>query len=394
MNWTNAKELHAQLQKLWDKGELLASLVTGEALFPKRLSLKIPSSGEISLHFDEVRCWISELKTQTHYRLEMRAFKHRQFGDNLLPHEIWVDHIADALALLGKQRDAARFQTLIALTRQQQAQLLIWLAKRPLRALELAEQWPRLLSIIEWMKAHPRPAIYLRQIDIAGVDSKFIENHRDVLSELLDLVLPPESIDTNASGIKQFARRYGYADKPLRLRFRVLDRAHALLTINAAQDITLDADSFAQLDAALAGIRRVFITENEINFLSFPAMPDSMVIFGAGYGFDVLENATWLARCHLYYWGDIDTHGFAILDQFRGHFPKVESLLMDRATLLVHEAHWGKEAQATSRDLPRLTQDESALYNALRDQRLGKNLRLEQERISFQYVLTALASLT
>ncbi|MDO8770581.1 MAG: DUF2220 family protein [Burkholderiaceae bacterium] len=394
MNWTNAKELHAQLQKLWDKGELLASLVTGEALFPKRLSLKIPSSGEISLHFDEVRCWIADLRALSHYRLEMRAFKHRQFGDNLLPQEIWLDHIEDALALLGKQRDAARFQTLIGLTRQQQPQLLNWLAKRPLRALELAEQWPRLLSVVGWMKTHPRPDMYLRQIDLAGVDSKFIESHLGTLSELLDLTLPAEAIDTSASGTSQFARRYGYADKPLRLRFRLLDAAHALFPVITQQDITLDAESFAQLGAALCGIKRVFITENEINFLAFPQVKDSLVIFGAGYGFDALGKAHWLARCRLYYWGDIDTHGFAILDQLRDQFAQVKSLLMDRATLLAHEAHWGNEAQATCRDLPRLTQDESTLYNTLRDQRLGKNLRLEQERISFQRLIAALKQLS
>lgn len=29
-------------------------------------------------------------------------------------------------------------------------------------------------------------------------------------------------------------------------------------------------------------------------------------------------------RCYIY-WGDIDTHGFAIVGQFRGHFDQVES---------------------------------------------------------------------
>lgn len=394
MNWTNANELRAQLQKLWDKGELLASLVTEEKIFPKRLSLKTPSSSEISLHFDEVRRWIAELKAQPLYRLEMRAFKHRQFGDNLLPHDIWLDHMADALTLLGKQRDAARFQALIALTRQQQPLLLHWLAKRPLRALELAEQWQRLLSITVWMQAHPRPGIYLRQIDLVGVDSKFIESNRAVLSELLDLTVPPHTIDTSANGLSQFALRYGYTDKPPRLRFRLLDATQALLPISAQQDITLDADSFAQLGAVLTGIARVFITENEINFLAFPMMKDSLVIFGAGYGFDALSKAHWLAHCRLFYWGDIDTHGFAILDQLRGHFPQAESFLMDNATFLAHEAHWGKEPQATSRDLSRLTPDESALYDALRDHRLGENLRLEQERIRFQWLANALNDLS
>jgi len=100
----------------------------------------------------------------------------------------------------------------------------------------------------------------------------------------------------------------------------------------------LDADSFIRLQPAVS---RVFITENEINFLAFPAVADSLLVFGAGYGFDGLAQAGWLARCQVYYWGDIDTHGFAILDQLRTHIPHARSLLMDRATLLAFEDQWG-----------------------------------------------------
>ncbi len=45
-----------------------------------------------------------------------------------------------------------------------------------------------------------------------------------------------------------------------------------------------------------------------------------------------LAQAGWLARCQVYYWGDIDTHGFAILDQLRTHIPHARSLLMDRVS--------------------------------------------------------------
>lgn len=63
----------------------------------------------------------------------------------------------------------------------------------------------------------------------------------------------------------------------------------------------------------------------------------------AGYGFDVLSKAEWLSRCCVLYSGDIDTHGFAILDQLRSQFDHVESFLMDRAILLAFESQWGEE---------------------------------------------------
>lgn len=388
MNWTTPAGIRAQLQRRWDRGELLRAMVTGEPLFPMRLMLKVPASGEISDDFAGVRSWISDLRAMLHVRVEMREFRHRVFGTNEIPHEVWIDSAPEALALLGKRRDAARFTQLLDSTLLLQPQLLDWLAKRPLRALELFEDWDKLLAIVDWVCRHPHSGLYLRQVDIPGVHSKYIESHRGVLSELLDIVLPAEFIVKAAAGVQQFAVRYGFLEKPERIRFRVLDPD--ILPNLAACDIALDAPGFAQLKPAA---RRIFITENEINFLAFPQMSDSLVIFGSGYGFDHLSDARWLLDRQIYYWGDIDTHGFAILDQLRSHFAHVTSFLMDRATLLAFEVHWGEESKPTLRDLSRLNREERALYDDLRDNRIRKNLRLEQEKIGFNHVNAALERL-
>ena len=334
-------------------------------------------------HFDSVRAWIGNLRALPHYRVEMRELRHRVLGANEVPRAVWVDTLDDALVILGKHREAKRFATLVERTRERQPLLLEWVARKPLKVLELADVWGQLLEVVEWVRRHPRPGVYLRQVDIPGVDSKFIEAHRDVLNQWLDRVLPPAAVDPSATAVSGFARRYGFRDRPQRIRLRALDPAHALLPGLGDADITLDAESFARLAPVVS---RVFITENEINFLAFPPVPDSLLIFGAGYGFEVLAQAAWLSRCQVFYWGDIDTHGFAILDQLRAHLPHAHSLLMDRATLMAFEAQWGVEHKQTLRDLPRLNVEERALYDDLRDNRLGRNLRLEQERIGFGWV--------
>ena len=234
------------------------------------------------------------------------------------------------------------------------------------------------------LQARPRPAVYLRQVDVPGVDSKFIESHRGVLTELLDLALPPEAIETSAGGTGQFARRFGFLDKPLRIRFRLLDpQLPSLPGCASLSDITLDATSFADLTLP---VERVVITENETNFLAFPPAPRAIVVFGAGYGWEALARAAWLQRCRLHYWGDLDTHGFVILDQLRAHFPHAASLLMDRATLLAHRAHWGEEPEPAHHDLSRLTNEEQAVHDDLRFDRLQPRLRLEQERVGFGWM--------
>jgi hypothetical protein len=392
MNWTTPAELKAQVQKWWDRGELLSALVEpsqeATALFPRRLRFKGPTSSETAESFAEIRTWIASLQKMAYFRVGMREFKHRVLGKNSIPAEVWLDSLDDALQVIGKRRDANRFLALLEMTRKREPQLLPWLQKRTLLALELSPQWEQLLNIIAWLKEHPRPQIYLRQVDVAGVHSKFIESNRSVLAELLDAVLPSEFVDETASGITQFSRRFGFRVKPVRIRFRMLDAAHALLPGGGDQDITVDATTFASLNPK---VTRVFITENEINFLSFPQIKDSMVIFGSGYGFEALEQADWLFHCQIHYWGDIDTHGFAILSSARARFPHIQSLLMDEQTLLAHSQLVGVEDTPHRLDvLPNLTAAEQALYRGLREHRWHQNLRLEQEHISWAYASAAI----
>ncbi|OPY10487.1 MAG: hypothetical protein A4E69_03341 [Syntrophus sp. PtaB.Bin138] len=391
MTWTTPADLKTQVQKLWDRGLLLASVAGGESLFPRRLTLKGPDSRELSERFPEVRDWIAGLSAAAGpYRIEWRSVNHRILGTNEIPAAIWIDRLSDALGLLGKRRAADQFAALIELTRDKQPELIPWLTRRPLRALELAEDWPRLLEIVAWLLKHPRPAIYLRQIDLPGVHTKLIEGHRGVLAALLDLVMPEDSIDGTHTGIGGFCRRYGFLDKPSRVRFRLLDSTVRLLPVEADQDVTLTQSAFASL---VLPVSKVFITENEINFLAFPDISDAMVIFGAGYGFDNLAAAPWLHEKEIYYWGDIDTHGFAILNQLRGFLPHAVSFLMDQQTLLAHRALWGVETQPETGTLARLNSEESALYNQLRRNHWGERIRLEQERIGFDFLCNVLRRL-
>lgn len=390
MSWTTPADLRAQVQRLWDRGELLRAAVADAIDWPLRLSLKVPAPADLSERFDAVRDWVREIGAARHVRLEWREWTHRVQGRQRLPLAAWVDSLDDALALVGKKRQAERFRALWQQTASAQPVLQPWMTKRPLQVLELADRWDRLLAIVGWLQSHPRPGLYLRQVDLPGVDSKFIEAHRGVLGELLDLALPPAAIEPAANGVGHFARRFGFLDKPVRIRFRLLDPALPSLPGCAGLvDITLDAASFAAL---VFPIEHVFITENEVNFLAFPPLARAIVLFGAGYGWDALAGAAWLQRCWLHYWGDIDTHGFAILDQLRGHFPHAASLLMDRETLLAHRAHWGEEPEPAQQDLLRLTAQEATLYDDLRFDRLQPRLRLEQERVGFGWLNAQLPS--
>jgi len=158
------------------------------------------------------------------------------------------------------------------------------------------------------------------------------------------------------------------------------------------QDISTPLAEFACLDLP---VKKVFITENKINGLSFPPVPDSMVIFGLGYGIQALKDVAWLASKEIFYWGDIDIHGFAILSMVRHYFPDTRSFLMDRATLFDFKTLWVKEDKdkRSVATLSHLTRDEQVLYRELVENIHGHRVRLEQERISHAHVKRCLARL-
>lgn len=386
--WTGPRELRSQVERLWRSGKLLALPLSGEQPFPLRLVLKTPSARQLPERFTEVRAWLAELEAGAgHYRLVAGTVNNRVLGTNTLPAEAWVDTREAALAWLGKRREAQLFDEVVALTRQRQPELLAWLERRPLRALELAAEWERLLAVAAWLRERPRPGLYLRQVDLPGVDTKFIERHKGVLAELFDLALPAAAIDAGSVGASQFEQRYGFRAKPARVRFRLLDPALAAAVMPplralgdvAGMEATVTAEAFAALHPP---VQHVFITENEVNFLAFPPVPAGMVVFGAGYALEA-SAASWLQGVRVHYWGDIDTHGFAILDRLRAALPAVTSLLMDRATLEAHRGQWSVEPRPHARQLARLSEAEAALYDDLRSGRLGEGVRLEQELVGF-----------
>jgi hypothetical protein len=356
------------------------------------LKLRRPDRAALASRFEEAQRWIRALKEGSRevvgrgYTLTWEEVRHRQLGQNRVPCAAEVPTREDALWLVRKSSEAECFDTLATATLKVFPELREWVVKRPLNLLEFADVWEGVLAVLAWFRAHPRPGLYLRELDIPGVDTKFIEHHRGLLAELLERVLPPEAVGASGPS-SEFERRFGLRSRPARVRLRLLDPR---LYIAGLSDLTVNT---AELAGRPLPVERVFITENEVNGLAFPELPGSLVIFGLGYSLERLAELPWLASKRLYYWGDIDTHGFAMLNQLRAEFPQARSLLMDRETLLAHEALWVEEREPHPGLLGRLTGSESELFRALQRQHFGTRVRLEQERIGYGWLRSALGAL-
>lgn len=387
-------QLHRKALKAWRDGSFLRAWMQGETLFPLEIRFGKPSAKSLGENFRQVQAWITTLKGNSKsykgcgYSVSFKPIQHRLLGKQQVPQRIWFESEKDWLPFIDKEAEFGAFQKLEAMTRRQLPGLLAFLAADPIKVLELERDWPRLLAVSAWLQENPRPGCYVRQLEIPGVDTKFIGAHKKVLTSLLDLILPPPAVDRTATGLAQngFERRYGFKyDQPL-IRFRILDDN---LAINGLTDLSLPLDQMAGLEWEFD---TVFITENKVNGLSFPEVAGALVIFGLGYGVDMLAELLWLRGCKLVYWGDIDTHGFAILSRLRGYFPHVDSLLMDRQTLMDHRHLWVAETRTKrfSGDLHNLTAAEQVVFKALKENLWGERIRLEQERIGYRRLLDLL----
>jgi hypothetical protein len=410
-SWTTTADIKAETERLWNRGELPAALLSGIVVtdghestrltsgtvackggitFPYRLRLRCPRPSELGASFEDVRMWVQTLErasrqhTGAGFAIEWQEINTRALGRNRLPSALTLPSLDDALALIDKQADAARLLECAHTILSRWPALAGWVSRRPHVLLEHVSEWPQILDVVGWMVTNPRSGLYARQIDVAGVDTKFIESRKGLLTELLDVLLPSEAVEHSATGAQRFEARYGLATKPAIIRFRLLDPD---LAISGLTDLAVPAVEFAKLEV---GASRIFIVENEVTFLSFPQVGGGLLIFGGGYGIDRLEEARWLASRVISYWGDIDTHGFAILDRLRTMFPTAKSLLMDRGTLLAHRAQWSSEAAPQTGELSHLEPEEYALYDDLCRDRLGSAVRLEQERVRFGHARSAI----
>ncbi len=360
---------------------LLTAFLTGQEWLPLDVPLRGPGPAEIGSRWDEVQAWALDWERAGRgpLRVEYRQVGGRLVGANHLPGRAWVDGYAQAWELLGARRQVAELTELADRAKAACPRVVPWVERNPVKVLQLAADWDKLLATVCWIDEHQGGELYVRQVDVPGVDTKFIEGHKGVLTQLLDRQLDPARINALAP---DFAGRYGFRRKPDYVRFRCARPAAAYT------ELTVRAD---ELTAPPGGVTRAYILENEVTYLAFPLAAGAIALFGDGYAVNVLAKLDWLGSLDLIYWGDLDTHGFAILNRLRSRFPQARSMLMDRETLLAHRSQWVTEATPTRAALTLLNAEEQGLYQDLVSGTFGRAVRLEQERVSFGSLERALS---
>ena len=419
------KEVRERALKWWP--EVLRAALTKEDLFPRALP-RIGKVTAVKTPEDAARVAAEHAALLPgdgkHYVLEWRAVTTRRFGEQRFVDRIVIPDLRAYLRLTGKELEYGDFLGAERMIRSDQPALKGWLRNNVLDVLTYSDQWPYLLMVVDYFRhRHVRDRYYVRELPIP-VPTKFIETHRVVLTSLLEALGLGLTAEERAArgvgmGVRDFARRYGVRTIQPLVRVRLLGGKRGPLEVSSPaapspsggwgaraagnnapplkldripweelRDISLPLDDFARLAPPA---KRIIVLENKASFanletfLTLPDLEDTAAIFGSGFRAGLLSEATWLHDVELLYWGDLDAHGLQIVNQLRGYFPHLRTLLMDRRTLDIHRDYWVEAAPSTAVELPHLTEGELALYDYLNDGRI----RLEQERIGVAAVRAA-----
>lgn len=371
--WSSPNDIATKVGRRWADGSLLRAHATGQPFPAITVPLRGPKASEIGDDLRAVQEWVARLESSrrddARFALEYTAIGGRHFGRNRLPVRAIVSSYSQAWAVLGVAADVRSFEEILRVVAEHPP-VYEWVLAHPHQALVLHPEWPRLLATYAWLDAERGSGRYLREISVRGVDTKFAERHRTTLAGLLGL--PP-----TATG---FLTGLGLRTKPELVRLRL---SPGLGLPTPLSEVAVRADELSALRISPVA---VLVCENEITYLSVPVPNDGAVLWGKGFEVDRVGRLPWLANVDVVYWGDLDTHGFAILDRLRAWLPHTRSVLMDRETLLAHHDRWGTDATPTRATLTRLSPDEHALYVDLVGDHLGDRVRLEQERIDWSWV--------
>jgi hypothetical protein len=354
-----------------------------DGLWPLAIPLGLPTEQVALRQVDAVRAWVGawrEWRGPGELRWSERRWK--ILGTQSLP-EMLILHGPEQVALWTGEherwdRAALRFDHVVAR----------WppLAGRRQRLFGMLADYSdadfvRLLDLLAWISAHPDSGLYPRQIPLGGIDSKWIETRKGLLSELVAAV-------SGAVGGTDFHDLCGLRRPPVQMRMRVLDPV-LRARLGGLGDITAPVGELAGL-ALPASV--VLIVENLQTGLALQDMPGAVAFMALGYSVDLLAQLPWIAPATSLYWGDIDTHGYAILHRARSIFPGVTSVLMNEATLFQFRSLWTDEKlQHGATELSALTCEENQVYRALKENRWGQNVRLEQERIAWDFAWTVIS---
>lgn len=333
----------------------------------------------------------SKNKTGNGYKLDFETVNSRKNGEQTEVSKIYFENENDYLSFINEKKSYKLFYTAISQIKNSnllsKEKFVEW-AKSHLTDLyaepESSLFWSDICLCADWLNKNQDSNIYIREIPLP-VHTKFIEQNKKIIKSLTE----------KADSEYEFEATFGLKIKPDFVRFRSLsDNIILPFSESMLDECQILLDDFSKLDESfLHKIKNIFIVENEMVYLTFPRYKDSICIWGQGYKVNILNGIEWFKSKELYYFGDLDEHGFDILSTYRRCYPQIQSFCMDNKILEEYRQFLVNGKKLENERIPEnLNETEKECFMILRSVTSEKN-RLEQERISVAYITKQLSLL-
>ena len=368
--------LAQKLARQWLNSDTRVNRLLNPDSWPVKLSIGKPSARQLSEQTAKVKAHLDQWRKIKIGKVHWQPISFRITGEavsipitwELQTPSQWIEAIQNAEI----QREFRRLEKLAAACDPQFHNILIrqrhMINGKPVKEIIKAA---RLAMLIEPGCAGGKP---LRALSLAGIDSKFFERNRTLISKFLDIRFDHQIRDM---GLETFLGALDENDHWLLLA----DLDTTLLPFSQQR---VRAKELIQ--TTLPG-KRILVVENEKCLYHLPRLKDTLAILGAGLNLSWLKGSGFSGK-QLAYWGDIDTWGLTMLAKARCLQPDLTPLLMTRTVFNRYKDHAVIEDTPAS-DIPPqgLLRKEKALYNELLT--IKKN-RLEQEFLPESVVCKAL----
>lgn len=370
--------LAAQLARQWQNADLREQRLLDPSAWPLRVPIGRPSPAALAHATASVREHVEHWRRVRIGTVAWQDVRYRSAAEPVALPVAWClaspAEWAAAAHNAEVKLECVRLQLLLPAVDPRLRQLLVrqralWRDRSDdevLRAAALALE-------LEPGVAAGRP---LRAIALAGIDSKFMERNRALVTALLDV-----RFDGAAStrGLETFLAA---AD----------EGEHWLLVAPLAPGLlpfTQQRVRARELQATALPARRLLLIENDRCLHLLPELPDTIAVLGSGLDLAWLD-APWLRDRDVAYWGDLDTWGLVMLARALSLVPHLQPLLMDQALFERHAARLAvaEPVPADAEPPSLLTAPEQAFYCYLRAQAKG---RIEQEFLRREEVARACA---
>ncbi len=287
----------------------------------------------------------------------------------------------DYLKYLSKEKEVSQFITKQDILRKQLNISNKLLEKNLSKILKWDINFTEYLSkTINFLLANPNSGLYPRELPI-DIPTKFIEKNISVITSFLNEF-------TSLSDMDNKYQKLGLIDKDFLIYIRSFSEFNISDNNNSAKSkiINLNPSSFSTFSP---NANRIFVIENKTTFFTFPLKKNDICLYSGGFSILSFKNKKLLNSNKLYYFGDIDEHGLAILSLFRDIYPNSKSIFMDITTLKNNVLFSSQKETHYQGTISNLTKEEMKTFDYIHEEKII----LEQEKIPLDYIIKKIENL-